>query len=145
MDKATSKEWNSQLPYEIEENWLDSIKKDLACIVQSNSSMGITEVTSNLKLYLELKLEISASDFAWFSNIYYILVTESSTTSSSYCDLFVQLTQDEDDLPSNQLQLDWKPIYKLMYKHMYPQHGRSFSSNAASLSSTVKLAKQATR
>lgn len=144
--KATWQEWNSQLPYPLETNWLQSIKQDLAIIVQANHSVGITEVTGNLKLYLELKLEISESDLAWFAEIFYTIVTEStSTTSFSFCDLFIQLTQDEEELPSDQLQLDWKPIYKLLYSYMYPQHGRSWPSNAGSLSSIVKLARQATR
>jgi hypothetical protein len=144
--KATWKEWNSQLPYSLEANWLESIKLDLARIVQANHSIGITEVTGNLKLYLELKLEISEKDISWFSKVFYTIVTESSsTTSSSFCDLFIQLTQDEDDLPSDMLQLDWKPLYKVIYSYMYPQHGRSWPSNSGSLSSIVKLARQATR
>jgi hypothetical protein len=145
-NKAKWQDWNSQLPYPVKNNWLSSIKEDLACIVQSSNSIGITEVTSNLKLYLELKLEINSHDLAWFAKIFYSIITESnSTTSSSFCDLFIQLAQDEEDLPSHCLQLEWKPLYNTIFKYMYPQHGRSFPSNASTLSSLIKLAKSANR
>ena len=144
--KADSHDWNSQLPYSLEENWLLSIKQDLACTLQSSNYIGITEVTSNLKLYLELKLEINSNDLAWFADIFYNIVTESnSNTSTSFCDLFVQITQDEDDLPSDSLELDWKPLYNIIFKYLFPPHGRSYPSSASHLASIIKLTRSANR
>lgn len=64
--KASAQDWKDQLPYTLESNWLNEIKKDFAILIQTNNSIGFTDVISALKLYLELKLEISKSDLIWY-------------------------------------------------------------------------------
>lgn len=63
--KASAQDWKDQLPYPLEGDWLNQIKQDFSILVQSNNSIGLTDVISSLKLFLELKLEISKNDLIW--------------------------------------------------------------------------------
>jgi hypothetical protein len=140
--------WNKTLPFEANEGWIEDIKTEFSTKVQGGKLVAVTDALVDLKLFLDLKCELDLDDRIWFAESIYILIISKSAgmeTIKILCDICVMLLRDEEKLPSDKLNLEWKGLYELIYETLNPKHGRTYQVVTSCVSTLVKLADQANR
>lgn len=140
--------WCQHLPYELEDNWIEAVKSDFATKLQADNLNGIADSFGNLRLYLDCRYKLELQDRIWFAKIFYSMSSSKVMKidmSKQFSDFCVVLIRDEDEMPTNALDLDWRPLYDTIYEAMYPKHGRIYQSVANSISALTKLISHASR
>jgi proteasome activator subunit 4 len=141
-------EWSKFLPYKVEDNWIEAVKSDFATKLQAENLNGIADCFGNLRLYLDCSYKLDLQDRIYFAKIFYSMSCSQVLQidlSKQFGDFCVVLIRDEKEMPTEALELDWRPLYDTIYRAMYPKHGRTYHSVANSISALTKLISHASR
>ncbi|KAJ3050497.1 hypothetical protein HK097_008547 [Rhizophlyctis rosea] len=146
-------DWNTALPYDTAAagaRWIEDISQGLAVATAAGDfAPGCIYWSRQLNSYLDLKYTLTTEQRVRLAKILYELIVTPGMDISlvgSFASLCTQLIKKEKLIPTDQLILQWRPLYDIIQRNLYPrQKEKVYPGAGRHAPSVMKLVMYANR